>query len=386
MARLDGQRFADLALTVMEIVRKNRFSNELFVDAFIRLIGLKPNINPDEVLAQAGDASMRTERKVFDATITDDQDKRVVTGQAGQTVVDGLLKSHDENQVRIKQLAVAYIENLLVFVERWGRLQRGQQIRRLQRLIGDFPLNPFDEDLIGASPIAAVDLHKKEEGSDGIRIETVDIAETVRRINEGLKEIDTSKLDRRPGKLRLQLSLYSLVLEQLSLLVSSIPQDRMGELGGAFISIIKAPVTGLEIKGKKLELERNAVGVELQRLQQQSALIVDGITLDTGEKVSLRGILRGLLFLASKVEYQCKNCVFYGQGKQLDEFLPANVVRENTRFGHICMYSAEEGTGRPTKPSYSCKIVWNRSANDYWVANSKIVEEFKKEFNSEEGT
>lgn len=384
MARLDGQRFADLALTVLEIVRRNRFSNESFVDAFSRLIGLEPNINPDETSAQAGDASTRTQQQILNATVSDDEDKRVVTGQAGRTVVDGLLKSQDENQKRIRQLAAAYIENLIAFIERWGRQQRGQQIRRLQRLIGDFPIDPFDQSLIEVTPLEDVDLHQQEEGADGIRIETVDIAETVRKINEGLKTVELSKLNRQSGKLRLQLSLYNLVMEQLSMLISSIPQDRMGELGGAFVSIVKTPVLGIDARGRKLEAERRTVGVELQRLRQQSALILDGITLETGEIVSLHDILRGLLFLASKVEYKCKNCRFYGQGTQLNDSLPSNVARERASFGNICTYSFEEGTGRPTKPNFSCKEVWNRSANDFWTANEELIEKFKREVNPEE--
>lgn len=383
MARLDGARFANLALDILQVVRANRFDNETFVNAFARLLGLIPNIDSETVRGQAGDLSTRTEEAILNAS-DEDQDLEVTTGQAGKTVVDGLFKSQEENLVRIRQLVAAYIENLMGFVERWGRTQRGQQVRRIQRLIGVIPSDPFDPNLVGVDTINQVTLHQSVEGAGGIRVETVDIAQVVRAINEGLKEIELSKENRAVGKLTLQQSLFSLVLKQLGALISSIPQAQLGELGGALISVIKAPVAGIERAGRKLQSQRRTLGVELSQLQEQSALIIDGITLDTGEKISLLSILRGLLFLSSKLEYRCKDCRFFAQGSQIDPLLPPEIARENATSGGICTYSFEGQVGRPASENTSCKEVWNLPDNDYWTASDETIEKFLDELRIEE--
>lgn len=390
MARLDGQRFANLALDIFQIVRDNRFSNETFIDAFARLIGLVPNIDAAQIQGQAGDVSTRTGEKILNAS-DEDQKIEITTGQAGKTVVDGLLKSQDENLIRTRQLIAAYIENLIKFVERWGRTQRGQQVRRIQRLVGTIPSDPFDPNLVGTDAINQVGLHESLEGAGGFRIETVDIAEVVRAINEGLKEIERSKQNRAVGKLTLQQSLFSLVLQQLSALISSIPQSNLGVLGGALISIMKTPIAGIERKGKKLGAQRRTLGVELSQLQQQSDLIIDGITLDTGEKVSLISILQALLFLSSKLQYKCKDCKFFSQGQQIDPLLPPEITRENASFGGICTFSFEGGVGRAAEPESSCgsglasgKGVWGLPDNDYWTASDETIEKFLQELRIEE--
>lgn len=390
MARLDGQRFATLALDVFKIVRDNKFANETFVDALTRLIGLVPNLDVTQIEGQAGDLSTRTSEGILNAS-DEDQNVQVATGQAGKTVVDGLFKSQDENLIRIRRLIGAYIENLVKFVERWGRTQRGQQVRRIQRLIGTIPEDPFDPNLVGVNTINQVDLHESLEGAGGFRVETVDIAEVVRAINAGLKEIELSKQNRAVGKLTLQQSLFSLVLQQLSALITSIPQSNLGDLGGALISIMKTPIAGIERTGKKLDTQRRTLGVELAQLQEQSGLIIDGITLETGEKISLLSLLRAFLFLSSKLEYKCKDCKFFSQGQQIDPLLPPEVARENASFGGICTFSFEGGVGRAAEPESSCGSglasgtgVWGLPDNDYWTASDETIEKFLKELRIEE--
>ena len=354
--------------------------NETYADVFLRLSGVAPNVNISSVKNTAGDLSQRTQQKIQVDIVNGVQDKRVVTGQIGRTIVDGFFKSHDDTRIRMRQLTAAYIENIISFVNRWGRLQRGQQYRRIQRQIGDIPTDPFDPGLIGASPLDAVNLHVSHPGADSIRIETVDIAEAVRMINEGLKEIETSKINRSSGKLTLQLSLYNLVIEQMNMLISSIPQSKLGELGGALISTVKAPISGIESTGRKLAAQRRALGVELTKLQKQSALIIDGTVLETGEVFSLLNILQALFYLSSKLEYKCKNCKFFGQGKQIGAIAPG-ITRENAGFGSICIYASNDGTGRATSPDFSCNEVWHLTDNDYWTANNDTIQLVKDQLN-----
>ena len=349
MARLDGQKFADLASVILDILKKNRFINETYADAFLRIIGITPNVNVDAITGQAGDASQRTQQQIQNTVVSGSQDQRVSTGQMGQTVIDGFFKSQDDTRIRMCGLSAAYIENLTSFVKRWGRLQRGQQYRRIQRLIGTIPPDPFQVDLIGASPLESIDLHTSKEGSDGTRTETVDIAEVIRKINAGLQEIETSKDNRTSGKLTLQLSLYNLVLQQLNFLLSSIPQSKLGEFGGALISTIKTPISGVELMGRKLVAQRRALGIELTKLQEQSALIIDGIVLDTGEVFSLLKVLDALFYLSSKLEYKCKNCKYLSQGTQINAIV-SGFAKEKPGFGAICTYNSDiKGVGRATK-------------------------------------
>ena len=378
MARLDGQKFADLASSILEILKKNRFINETYEDVFLRVVGVVPNVSVKAITDQAGDASQRTQQKIQDTVVGDGKDQRVSTGQAGQTIVDGFFKSQNTTRIRMRELSAAYIENLKSFVSRWGRLQRGQQYRRIQRLIGQVPPDPFQVDLIGISPLDSINLHVSKKGADGSRTETVDIAEVIRKINAGLQEIETSKVTRTSGKLTLQLSLYNLISEQVNFLLSSIPQSKLGEFGGALISTIKTPIAGVEATSRKLSAQRRTLGVELTKLQKQSALIIDGNVLETGEVFSLLKVLNALFYLSSKLKYTCENCKYIGQGKQIDA-LVAGFEKEKPGFGSICTYNSDDKTiGKTTKPEFSCKNVWNLVDNDYWTANDDVISEVKK--------
>ncbi len=384
MARLDGQKFADLAIDLFQILDAERFQNETYEAAFLRLIGLIPNIDPILIQAQAGDRSDQTQGDIASATTNEDGSglTAVTTGQGGQTIVDGLFKDQSENGLQLKALTGAYVQSLSDLIEKWGRIQRGQQIRRIQRLIGT-AADPFDPALIGTTT-SDIQLPEQRPGAQGIRERKTDIAEVVRLIDQGLKEIELSKLDRTIGTVTLQLSLFENILNQISLLVTSIPAQRLGKFGGAFTRILKAPIEGIERTGKRLTRQRRALGVELIRLRDQEARITTGITLSTGEVLSLRNLLQGILFLTNSLEYSCKNCVFFQQGTQITEALPG-VERENPTQGGICTFSFEKGTGRPAEPNDNCKTIWQLPGNDYWIANDDVITEFGNAFRKDGG-
>lgn len=379
MARLDGQRFADLSIEIFQILDQERFTNESFENAFARLIGLVPNTDSGRIQALAGDLSTRTREDIAAALTNPDGSglTEVATGQAGQTVVDGLLKGQDDNVQRLRSLASEYVRSLLDFIKRWSRVQRGQQARRIQRLIGT-SVDPNDPALIGTAVTSDILLHENKPGV-GVGEKRVDVGETVRKVNQGLRDIDLSKEDRTVGTLTLQLSLFDLVLRQLTFLVSSIPASRLGDLGGTFIRMLKTPLEGVQRNAQKVVRQRRALSVELTRLQNQEALITTGITLDTGEVLSLRNLLQGILFLTSKVEYNCKNCRFFAEGERVGSTISSEITRGNPTQGSICTYSTEEGKGRKAEPNDSCEVVWGLPGNDYWVASEDLVTEFKNE-------
>ena len=384
MARLDGQKFADLAIDLFQILDAERFQNETYEAAFLRLIGLVPNIDPILIQAQAGDRSDQTQGDIASATTNEDGSglTAVTTGQGGQTIVDGLFKDQSENGLQFKALTGAYVQSLSDLSEKWGRIQKVQQISRIQRLIGT-AADPFDPALIGTTT-SDIQLPEQRPGAQGTRERKTDIAEVVRLIDQGLKEIELSKLDRTIGTVTLQLSLFENILNQISLLVTSIPAQRLGKFGGAFTRILKAPIEGIERTGKRLTRQRRALGVELIRLRDQEARITTGITLSTGEVLSLRNLLQGILFLTNSLEYSCKNCVFFQQGTQITEALPG-VEREKPTQGGICTFSFEKGTGRPAEPNDNCKTIWQLPGNDYWIANDDVITEFGNAFRKDGG-
>jgi len=371
MARLDGQRFAELATSILDVLRTNKFANESFQDAFIRLIGLIPNVDSTQVAAQAGDLSTRTPEKLLA-----NFDTEVTAGQGGNTIIDGLFKSSDDNKQRLRLLIGSYIDNLLGFVKKWDRQQRGQQQRRLQRLVGE-GVDPFDPALIGR--VGDVALHKSVKGADDTRSESVNIEEVVRQVNEGLKEIETSKSDRSVGILTLQASLFDLVLTQLNLLISAVPVDKLGELGGVVTSVAKTPIMGIESSASKIDTQRRTVGVELARLQEQEALIITGANLETNEILSLKNFLQGLSFLANKLQYKCKECKFFQKGGQIAQSL-TEITRENPTQGAICTFSFQGKTGLPTQENSSCREVWGLINNDFWTASLDVINQFIKVF------
>jgi hypothetical protein len=371
MARLDGQRFAELATSILDILKTNKFANESFQDAFIRLIGLIPNVDSTQVAAQAGDLSTRTSEKLLA-----NFDEEVTTGQGGETVVDGLFKSSDANKQSLRLLIGSYVDNLLTFVDKWNRQQRGQQARRLQRLVGNIA-DPFDPTLIGR--VGDISLHSSVVGANEIRSEVVNIGEVIRQVNQGLKEIELSKSDRSIGTLTLQASLFELVLTQLNLLISAIPVDKLGQLGGVVTNTIKTPVIGIEDSASKIGTQRRAVGVELARLQEQEALIITGVNLETNEVLSLKNFLQGLSFLTNKVQYKCKECKFFQKGGQISQSL-TDISRENPTQGTICTFSFQGKTGLPTQENFSCKEVWGLINNDFWTASLDVINQFVKAF------
>jgi hypothetical protein len=123
------------------------------------------------------------------------------------------------------------------------------------------------------------------------------------------------------------------------------------------------------------------LGIELTKLQEQSALIIDGIVLDTGEVFSLLKVLDALFYLSSKLEYKCKNCKYLSQGTQINAIV-SGFAKEKPGFGAICTYNSDiKGVGRATKSTFSCKEVWNLVDNDYWIANDDTVQQVRDKLN-----
>ena len=172
--------------------------------------------------------------------------------------------------------------------------------------------------------------------------------------------------------------MFELIGRQIDAIIAAVPITRLGELGGFFTNSLRSTVIGLNQQEKRLQAQRRAVGMELIRLQKQKTLITEGVALDTGEKLSLRNFLQGMLFLC-QTEYKCKNCAFFSKGAQISDV--TTVDRINATSGGICTFSFESETGRPAEPNQSCLEVWNRPGNDFWVANMDFLSEFVAEVN-----
>lgn len=371
MARLDGQRFTNLALAVFEILREAKIQGEDFVDTFTRLIGIKPNLDATQAELASGDQSSRTNTKVLEKSNT-----ATITGQAGGTVVDGFLKSSEDSAVKLRVLCAQYLDNLLSFIDRWAKTQVSQQERRLKRLVGE---NVTSADQLFSTGLSAgFNLVPTESGANQVSSDTVDIAQIVKDVQTGLKAITESRAQplKEFGELTLRLTLFELIGRQIDAIIAAVPVARLGELGGFFTDTLRSTVIGLNQQEKRLQGQRRAVGTELIRLQRQRALVIDGIPLETGEKLSLRNFLQGMLFLCQS-EYKCKNCAFLSTGIQISDV--TEVDRINPTTGHICTFSFEGDTGRPTTPEQSCLEVWNRPGNDFWTASVDFLVEFTNE-------
>lgn len=375
MARLDGQRFTDLALSIFATIREAKFDNETYIDAFIRLIGLRPNATSEQAQTLTADQSIRTQDKL-------NSDASIVTGQAGETIVDGLLKSSREDTIQVRRLCAAYLQSLLHFIKRWSRLERGQQKRRLERLVGNNPALANQILSTSTGILSEVSLFQTEKGAKGLRGKSLDVTSAIQKVNDALKQIELSGVQplKPLGKLTLQLSLHEAIVTQLESILGTIPVSRLGELGGEFAAALKTAILGTEQEAKRLFRQRQSVLNELIRLGQQEQLITDGTLLETGETLSLRNFIQGLTYLCG-IEYTCKNCAFFQQAGEITESL--GVTRETQGTGNICSYSFENGTGRATEPDFSCREVWGLINNDYWTASVEIVTEFMDEFAKE---
>jgi len=374
MARLDGQRFSSLALNILATLREGRFTNEDYIDAFIRLLGLTPNTTDIQAQLLSADQSLRTLEK------SGNQPGGDTAGHDGSTLVDGLLKSTRTDYQQLRTLCASYLDTLLQFIERWSRVQRGQQTRRLQRLVGDN--SGVSDSVYSASSgiLSSAALFETDEGANTLRGTALNIEEIAQRVNDSLKKIQESGVQplKPIGELTLQLSVFEAISTQLDSIISVVPVSKLGELGGDFIAAIKASLLSISQQTEKLGTQRLSVLNELSRLNEQSALINDGVALETGEKLSLRNFIQGLRFLCKDTEYKCKNCKYFMESGQITDTL--GIDRESPERGAICTYSFHEGRGKATTPEKSCFEVWGKAGNDYWTASMKLIDKFKEEF------
>lgn len=374
MARLDGQRFSDLALNILATLREGKLPNEDYIDAFIRLLGLTPNTTSIQAQLLSADQSVRTLEKVSN------QPGVGTSGHNGETLVDGLLKNTRTDYQQLRVLCAGYLDTLLQFIDKWTRVQMGQQTRRLQRLIGDNPVT--SEGVYDASSgiLSATRLFETGKGASLLRGEALNIEQVAQHINDTLKKIQQSGVQpMKPiGELTLQLSVFEAISTQLDSVLSVVPVSQIGKLGGNFIAALKASLLSISQQTDKLGTQRLSVLNELTRLNEQSALINDGVPLETGEKLSLRNFIQGLRFLCKDTEYKCKNCKFFLQGGQISEAL--GIDRESPERGAVCTYSFQGGLGKATSPENSCFEVWGLAGNDYWTASMELITKFKAEF------
>jgi len=359
MTTLNGQRLAKLMLGTLNILRSNKLAGESYKDAFLRIAGITPNVDILNAQITSGDGSQETETQLAGI-----RDTAVVTGQRGSTLIDGFLKS----ETSLRQLCGEYIARLIDIVDSWKRCQYVQQSRRLQRLVGD-----GTEGVI--SPVDNIDLHVFEENAKDQHVVKVNIEDVVKKVNTTFKEIDSSQIDKSVGQLTLKQSVLDTLTTQITMLISSIPTEDLGEFGGVFIKTIKAPSAGLEKQGRRLGTQRQAVEIELRNLQQQAKLIIDGLLLD-GEKISLKQILSALSYLCTGVEYKCKNCKFFEEDlDNIKATFPDIVIRGEAKDSKgICKFAINENSALATNPGDTCKETWGLTRNDYWTASVEIAQ------------
>ncbi len=302
------------------------------------------------------------------------------SGQEGATLVDGLLKNRRADFQQLRSLCASYLDTLLQFIQRWKRVQRGQQTRRLQRLVGDNP--QVSEGIYDATSgiLPTTPLFETEEGANMLTGDALNVEKVAQEVNKQLKNIQQSGTQpiKPLGEVTLQLSVFEAISTQLDSIVGVVPVSKIGELGGEFISALKTTLLSISQETSKLGTKRLSVLNELVRLSEQSKLISEGTSLETGETLSLRNFIQGLRFLCKDTEYKCKNCKFFLESGQITEAL--GIDRENPERGAVCTYSFSEGQGIATTPENSCYEVWGRIGNGFWAASMELVIKFKKEF------
>lgn len=133
---------------------------------------------------------------------------------------------------------------------------------------------------------------------------------------------------------------------------------------------------------EQLELYKQEVQNEVNRLENTDKLLFEGSkTFDNTDKtLSLLQILDLLIFLTDrkKAKYDCSQCKHFRKAKT-DACV--FVGSGSTSPSPIVNLTDEQGnpvTGRLTKPTNSCKNVWNLESNEYFTMSDNLVETLKK--------
>ena len=142
---------------------------------------------------------------------------------------------------------------------------------------------------------------------------------------------------------------------------SALPISDLGLFGPELVSIMRADSSVLSNTLKRFQRQKIGLETELARLQNDESYLQTGAALEKsvkGQKVSLTNVISVCTYFAEKINYQCKECIYFGSSSSL------------------CLYG---GNKLETKPGNSCLEVYKKSDNQFWRASAETVTKVKAE-------
>jgi hypothetical protein len=280
------------------------------------------------------------------------------SGSASQTkekdpnLVDDFFKS----KVRANELQLTEINNLLVAYKkrllRYSKAKQSIKLNRLNRLVEQ-----------AAKPIDPVTL----------------VAATPELTRKNVTQQQKSLIENRDfqGIIDQEIALNR-ALELSVGKVAEIPETT-GDFRNQLIQLLRATASETQDTTEDLELYKQEVQLEVNKLKQQEKLLFSGIDDPSGskQKLSLMKVLDVLIFLTDtkKIKYDCSQCKFFREGKTSACIYAGEGAIAQTRPVTI----VDKQTGQPvgghlSRPTDSCKQIWNLEKNDYYEFSPAVVE------------
>lgn len=274
--------------------------------------------------------------------------------QTSDSLVDTLFKvKNNSAELQVKQintLLKTYKSN----VSRQSKARTNIKLKRTQRLVE-----------AADKPIVAEDLVKDTP------------EQTQKAIAEKQREL------RKEGNLKGIVDQDIELQKAMELSVSrsvEIPEGS-GSFAGQLTSLVNATGKQASDRIERLTSLKKELQGEVDKLENTEKLLFTGMPVlgKEDQKISLLSVIDLLIFLTDRkqMKYNCSQCIFYREGRSN----ACIFVGAGISSAPLVNLTDEEGNpivGRLTKPSNSCKEVWNLETNQYFTAADKIVATVKE--------
>jgi hypothetical protein len=308
---------------------------ETFFSTILRLIGVTQNVN-----------------------YTADQEKGTSVDQSKSkdpNLLDNFFKIKTKaNEVQLNEvnkLLVTYKKRLL----RYSKARQSIKLNRIKKLV-DAPTTPLDSTkLVKDTP----ELTRKNVAQEQAKLISS-------RDFKGIIDQETS-LNR-----ALELSVSQ---------VAQIPEST-GDFRNQLTQFLRATATEADESIEVLSLYKQEIQIEVNKLTKEEKLLFSGIDDPSGsqQKLSLINVLDLLIFLTDtkKMKYDCSQCRFFKEGKTSACIYAGDGAISLTRPVTIVdKQTGQTVSGHLSRPTDSCKQIWNLDKNDYYEPSDSVVDFLK---------
>lgn len=165
---------------------------------------------------------------------------------------------------------------------------------------------------------------------------------------------------------------------ELSVSTASQIPENTGDFRNQLVQLLRATASEAENSIEILDLYKQEVQIEVNKLSKEEKLLFSGIDDPSGsqQKLSLMKVLDLLIFLTDtkKMKYDCSQCKFFREGKtSACTYAGGDAVSLTRSVTIIDKQTGQTVNGQLSRPTDSCKQIWNLEKNDYFEPADSVV-------------